>query len=77
MIACKFGFHKIVKFIMENSDTDINLALTDQASRTVFHHAAKHDETLSVMIDICRRTVCMLSKIMVLFVVYVVFEQSG
>ena len=76
MIACKLGFHEIVKFIMENSDTDINLGLTDQDSRTVFHHAAKHDETLSVMIDICRRTVCMLSK-MVLFMVDVVFELSG
>ena len=62
MIACKKGFHKIVKFIMENSDTDMNLDQKDQNDSNIFHHAAKHDNTLCVMIDICRRTVCMLLK---------------
>jgi hypothetical protein len=62
MIACKKGFHNIVmfimKFIMENSDTNMNLGQKDQNDSNIFHHAAKHDNTLCVMIDICRRTVC-------------------
>ncbi|CAB4020012.1 transient receptor potential cation channel subfamily A member 1-like, partial [Paramuricea clavata] len=56
MIACKKGFHKIVKFIMENSDTNMNLGQKDKHDSNVFHHAAKHDNLLCVMIDICRRT---------------------
>ena len=60
MITCKKGFHEIVKFIMENSDTDMNLDQKDQDDSNVFHHAAKHDNILCVMIEIC--TVCMLLR---------------
>jgi hypothetical protein len=58
MIACKFGFYEIVEFIMEISDTDMNLGQTDMDGRNVFHHAAKHDAILAVMVDICGRMVC-------------------
>ena len=55
MIACQKGFHRIVQLIMEISNIDIDLGLCDTNSRNVFHHAAKDDAILSVMIDICRR----------------------
>ncbi len=60
MIACKLGFHEIVKFMMEKSDTDTILDQKDQDKRNVFHHAAKHDDILCVMIDICKSMVCRL-----------------
>ena len=60
IVACKLGFDEIVECIMENSDKVIKLDQTDKNGKTVFHHAAKHDEILSVMIDTCSRMVCTL-----------------
>lgn len=58
MIACQKGLHEIIQVIMEISNIDINLGLCDKESRNIFHHAAKDDEILSVMINICQREVC-------------------
>lgn len=56
MIACKKGLLEIVQFMLETSDTDI-LAEMDGVGRNAFHHAAKNDAILSLMIDVGKRTV--------------------
>ena len=50
--ACKLQNYDIIIKIMEISDND--LSIVDADERNIFHHAAKHDEVLSIIIGYFR-----------------------